>query len=70
MTNERPRLILASGSPRRRELLAKMAEIQPPVYHSPFKPFGSYPYRRAVLAMGLYGEHCSPVRWFSRKGEW
>jgi hypothetical protein len=39
-------------------------------YHSPFKPFGSYPYRRAVLAIQARGEHCSPVRWFSRKGEW
>ena len=37
-------------------------------YHSPFKPFGVYPYRRAVLAIHVCGEHCSPVRWFSRKG--
>ena len=39
-------------------------------YHSPFKPFGSYPYRRAVLAIQARGEHCSPVGWFSRNGEW
>ena len=38
-------------------------------YNSPFKPFGAYPYRRAVLAIQGRGEHCSPVRWFSRKGK-
>jgi hypothetical protein len=37
--------------------------------YSPFNPFGAYPYRRAALAMDMYGERCSPVRWFSRKGE-
>jgi hypothetical protein len=49
---------------------AILSLLRSPRYHSAFKPLGSYPYRRALLAIQARGEQCSPVRWFSRKGEW